>query len=408
MSEKKNWIGYFLIFVFLLVSDDSLLFGTNINNNFILLKFVMYIAISFLILIYIYIKKIPIQINSIRLYLVLVFLIILTATINLDFKVGYIYRICIFGMAFLMSNLFSFEKISHYFYRVMVFLSVYSIITFFLEIFFKNIFSSFPRIVNTAENTYYNLFFSVIPVDNYGVPRSYSIFREPGVFVVFIILSLLLEIYFFEDKSLLKQSLLLLALVTTKSTTGYIVVVLIYLGYLLKSSLTTKEKKIKIIFFILSVVALYYIIIHTNLIFSENKYYSVFGKYEDIDSSNSRVASIIINVILFFNNPFTGIGISRVAEEFSALGLKMYGVIAEHNTNTFLIQLSTYGLVFFSIFSYQVYIFCKNINIQKNSNEIILCLLIIFLALSGENLSNNVMFTSLIFYTNYFKIGDSL
>lgn len=397
-KNEKSLILCAFIFIILLVSDDSLLFGSNSSSLFQMFKFIIYIFIFISMIIYMSRKKIKIDKNKMMYVLILAALIICTSIVNLDFKFGYIYRICILLFSMLVSNLMSLKKLLWHFNKVIMVTSIFSVIVFIIEVQNKDLFRYFPIIINSAGNSFYNLFFTIVPLDNYGVPRNYGFYREPGVFAIFLIIALVIEIYYFEEKSLPRQLILLVTILTTKSTTGYIVICLVYAGYLVKNSSTIREKRIKVVFFILSLFVLYYILNHTNLIFSENKYYSVFGKYDDIDKSNSRISSIFINIRIFLDQPFFGSGISNVTNLFPVIGFNRYGVSTEHNTNTMLLQLSTYGLLFFTVYTKMVFDFAKNVNKDGKIMYTFLISFILILILSGENLSNNILFTSFLFF----------
>ncbi|MDT2719659.1 O-antigen ligase family protein [Enterococcus gallinarum] len=400
MSFKfKDMFLSIIIFIVLFVSDDSLLFGTNSNNLFIFMKFPIYALLAILLMSYCNFNKIKLNVKIIELFLIMSLLIILTCLVNLDFKFGYIYRILSLFLGVLLIHSVRFDYFTHIFLKIFKFICLFSLGVYLIELFSPSLLSKFPILTNSAGNAYFNLFLTVVPVENWGVPRNYGIFREPGVFVIFIVFSLMLELFYKKNSSLLNQTIFLLTLITTKSTTGFIVLIFIYFMVFTSKVQNRNQLIKKIIFLILGLAISYYLIYHTELIFSENQYKSVFNKFNNETDTVARYASLTINFLIFMNSPFLGVGISNLTEVFPQLTAQYYGIYSEHNTNTTLIQFSTFGL-FFGI----IWLFCLYKTTRLFSNNKFVSL-VVFISLQvlfvGENISNNLFLSVLTFYGIY-------
>src|SRR5699024_6858845 len=112
------------------------------------------------ILIYMYKKEIKFTRNSMLLFLVLIILITITSIFNLDWQLGHLLKIIAILLGLLLSRIMTYDIFCKSLVSVMSFLSLFSLGTFFMEIIKLPLIQNFPIIINTAGNTYYNMFFS--------------------------------------------------------------------------------------------------------------------------------------------------------------------------------------------------------------------------------------------------------
>lgn len=214
--------------------------------------------------------------------------------------------------------------------------------------------------------------------------RAYGIFREPGVYQMYVILAMLICLYI-KKKFLTDILIYSLAVLTTHSTTGYICLVLVY-GVMILKMLSVKNRKTIII--LLGVFAV-------GLLVSPRLISNIVAKFTatggDAHSWMSRAASFASNIYLWSKNPLLGIGMNGVAENFAyvtknVFGLNAGGIAITDDTNSILIYFAAYGLV-------PGIIFCAGIwrGIRKAEKSILcsLMVMLIFVCLfAGEQVNN--------------------
>ena len=91
--------------------------------------------------------------------------------------------------------------------------------------------------VNTSGMSFYNLFIVVIPKIYYYssiMVRNFGLFREPGVYQMYIILALIIQLFIFSKPNLKITIMYILVLISTFSTTGYIALLLLLGTYMVK------------------------------------------------------------------------------------------------------------------------------------------------------------------------------
>lgn len=390
-ADFKSVIFMFLI---LFISDDSLLLGTNSEPLTVIVKFGFFISLTLFGIAHIWNRKLKIDRDTFMIFIILSMLIFLSAIINVDIRFGYLYRIWILLLGVIYTKVLSYEKIIVSFVSVMQFIASYSIVVYVIEIFRKNLLTYFPTIINSANNTFYNLFFTVVPHQNWGVPRNYGFFREPGVYIIFLLLALAFRIFIIGSPKIWNQIILVVAVLTTRSTTGYIALVILYVLYIFSDTKKVKDLVVKFTILLTSISLLYYLTNYTDIIYSDNPYMGVLNKFDTLENSVARISSITINLELFLKNPITGLGISKVLELFPNLVLLRYGIYTEHNTNTTLIQFSMYGVIFGIIFAMLLFKSMRKNTDWYSALSIFIILQILFI---GENISNNLFLSILLF-----------
>lgn len=204
----KKIYEYVVLFAIIALSPDTLLGGVVIGvyRSTLILCIIclpMYLEV---------IKRKNIS-KDILIAIILISLIMLSMLINRDF-VGYHFYI-LFSIinGYIYSKEFLIKEMKNKYINIMLFLCVYSLITTYI---IKYIIPGVPTIINTANVVFYNYIFSyAIPTANYI--RNFGIFREPGVFQMFISLALLFE---FNKTNISKKNILIftLTMISTFST----------------------------------------------------------------------------------------------------------------------------------------------------------------------------------------------
>jgi hypothetical protein len=383
--------------VVIVVSDDTLLFGTNLDNRFLDAKYIIINSIFCLLLIRAFVKRIHISVNAFLIALTMILLVIISCALNNDFRLGYIYRCVLIMTGLLFTTMISFHDFARYYDKVMRVLAIASLIGFALFISFNTVLDLFPLILNFSHMEFYNLFLTVVPKYSGGFARNFGIFREPGVFQMFLIIGILFQMFVLKKPDTKVQILYIVALITTFSTTGYIALIFIGALYLIKRNNFKEEKKSKTIIIICLVLIFTYLSLFTDFIYKE-EYGSVFGKLTNSNSSTvgARVASVVVNLKLFLNSPIWGLGVTNVDTQFAPLAQSILGVYTIHNTNTVFWQLAAYGAIFTLLWMYGIYKLCRRIGI--NRLDILFIFIIFNILFVGENLAYSLITNVLIFY----------
>lgn len=388
---KERWY-LILILLIVFVSDDTLLFGTNANPVFEYVKYACYLISTIGLLVNVSITKSSTK--STRIAISMCLLILFSSFINNDVRMGLLYKMVIILFAAMFSKHISLKLFAYKYCKVISFLAFVSIIGTVLAMIVPSFYSFAPKITNTAGNVFNNLYVYVVSLD-FGSIRNYGIYREPGVYQMYLVLALFFELFIVESYSIKRIACYIVALLLTFSTTGFISLFLILILFQIsgeKNRISVKQKRIFGCFvFVVSL----YLVFYTDMLSSEGV---VFGKLsnEDDHSSIARMSSITSNIEIWLNNPLFGAGLQSVADQFPLLTLQRYGFPSTHNTNTFLCELATFGIFYFILFVMGIYKFCKNVT--HTSVEKILLILIMCVLSVGEKLTFSPFFYIIIFY----------
>lgn len=393
----NNKLLLIMVIIAIVVSDDTLLFGTNLDNRFISAKYIIIIATFCLLFIRVFAERIKINANVFLIAITMMSLLIISCVLNNDFRLGYFYRCILVMSGLLFTTVISFDDFTLHYDKVMKSLAIASLIGFALFRSFAIVLDLFPTVLNSAHMEFYNLFFTVIPKYSGGFARNYGIFREPGVFQMFLIIGLMFQMFALKRPRTKVQIVYIIALVTTFSTTGYIALIFVAILYFTKKNDSHGEKTSKVIIIVCLLLILIYLLFFTGFIYKEG-YGSVFGKLTDSTNASlsARLASVVVNLKLFFNSPVWGVGVTHVDTSFAPLAQSILGVYTIHNTNTVFWQLAAYGAIFTFLWLCGIYKLCRRLSVKKIDTMVIF---IIFMILFfGENLSYSLITSVLLFY----------
>lgn len=349
MTKNKiidNKLILLLTLVIIVFSDDTMMFGTNSIEMFTNIKLLVQI-ITCLILCYRFIRDGSVRrVQKPGQYCLFFCAIIIACMImNRDIRLGYFFMICIVLMSFLFAYYIDFKSFIECFEKVIFYLAVCSIIGMVLGEIYPAALRLLPTITNAGGHKFSNAFVFVYS-DIWG--RSFGIFREPGVFQLFLILGMLFNLYIYEKVSIFRTLIYSVAVIFTLSTTGFIALFFILIVYLIR--IGKHNAGLWFGFVIVLGVGVSILLTKTNLL-SVNG--SVFNKFLDTGKTRlttaARYSSITSNIKIWLSNPILGRGLSFVDSEFWVLTIRDYGVDTRSNTNTLLCMLSTYGAFFVAI-----------------------------------------------------------
>lgn len=398
----KKYIILLITLLIICTSKDTLLFGTNGNPVFIILGYILLIFTVFLLL-YATSRKRNAFLYPARGGYILGLLslsILITCILNFDINIKYFYQICLMICGYLYVYLVPFNKFKKIFSDIIVVLSIASIFSFVIYYINYELLNIFPILSNTNGVQYYFTGVSFIPIKvAYTMYRSYGIFREPGMYMVFLNIALMFEL--FSKKINYKRIIVLsLALLTTLSTAGYLSLFLILIVFISKAKIKIQNK----IYFIICVS----VVIASILSFIDYEFFFnriIMKLFDGGSSSDARLDSITINILLLLDNihaiPF-GLGFENVESSFLKKAIEIKSLAGIHNTNTFFKILSVNGFVFFSIYMSSLLLFWR----KYYKKEYIALFLIFCILLSNEDMILNCLTYILPFYT--FKVNNKV
>lgn len=400
MRQKKIILNnecwkIFLVVIIIVVSDDTLMFGTNSNTIFETIKYMILIMLLFGLSI----KFLPrINLQSIKytsiICAVLCALVLISGILNEDLRTGYFYKCIILILSCEITKSLNLKEFAIIFEKNLFVLAFVSVVCTLIAEINLSIFSIFPVFYNSANTPFYNLGIYMIPVSKLLL-RNYGIFREPGVYQMFLILALLFHIYYTEKIRISHLAVFILGIVFTFSTTGYIALALFLLLFLIKKNDIFSENKKKYIVVFLLILGIIYMITQTNLLSTDGM---IFDKFLNTKRTTTiaRTSSVFANIEIWKKNPIFGAGLIKVSELFPKLSYELYGKAVSHNTNTLLCELATYGLIY-TIILVSGYIKFSH-TLSEKKVERILVLLIIFILSCGEKLTFSPIIYILLFY----------
>lgn len=341
MIIRKN-IGYYIfIFLTIMLSDDTLLFGTNGNTLFSNSKIIFYVGV----IIYSFTKK------SIKFSIFLPFLLVCTMLLSniatLNFYLGNYLYILVFIYSIAILKLIGAKKYFYYFSEVIIYLSQFSLIIYFINIFLPSLIDFFPVIYNYAEVPFNFLFFSNT-FKGTNEFRNTGIFREPGVFGIYLIISLIDVLFININRKGLKKKFIILifTLLTTLSTGSIIMLPVILIIYFIKEG---KFANLYRILFGSGIFTTLYLVFPDigNIIFGKLNS----DNYEYL-STLARLSSLIVPYNIFIENFLFGVGLENFSRFYSEYSLRLFNIefLSESAaTNTIFNFLAVYGIFFSSV-----------------------------------------------------------
>ncbi len=377
---------FLLTFSSIVFSEDTLIFGTNSNQYFIIFRFVVYFVFLFFFL-----NEVWREINKSTFYftLLITFCVLFTMLLHNDIRNGYLLQLLGVIVALKFSSYMKFREFLKNFSNIIYLLSIVSLIFFVAVNLSTSFFNSLPLITNVADVDFATIYISNIVKSN-GLLRNSSIFREAGVFSIYLIISLMYELFLTENKSIRKQIILFLALITTFSTSGYIVLGIIIMAYVLNAKgIKTKVKFILLSFLV--IITLFPIV-----------FVDVFSKINPDSASYvstfSRTSSFIVPTKIFVENPL-GVGLTKLADLYAYHSYNLFGKQLDSSsvaTNTLLNTFAIYGFVYGSILIYATF---RLVRLFELSRIVGVFILLAFLLLfSSQELRFSLLFNYLIMY----------
>lgn len=396
---KKEFASFMLIFILTVVSNDTFLFGSNINEKMTALPRYGLLAFAIFFGLKLMAKK---RIASWDFVMAGLMALLMTASclhnhISTSFLV--VKNVILFS-GFFFCQYVDFKIWSRYFRKVMLFLSICSIAMTLFAYITPSLILALPKAINTAAVGMYVGFFSGIlddAMNNTTFIRCPGVFWEPGVYQIYLNIAILLTLYSSEKKKNKSIIVYLIALLFTFSTTGFIAVAWIFATTVIFSKNTKRSAKKTIIYFVLLTFALL-----ATLFLSETQlFHFVFGKLNGTNGSyTARLAGFVINYEIALDNPIFGFGpdMIKMSDEFikrSSASTIVFGS-TRHNTNTLMYQFAAFGIPFGLLYLFGTFNFGRQLANNKMAILSIFGTLVILYI--GENLFSSIFPYIIVFY----------
>ena len=264
---------------------------------------------------------------------------------NLDFFSNE-YWILECTISFLVINLYDYRKLLVKFERIMFFICSFYTFCYFIARLFLDVLQNPIYLFLERCHIFYphsqNLNFYI---SGAAVMRSCAFYREPGIYQMFIILALEVELLSKRPKRIWHILIYCISLLATYSTTGYICLFIVLLGWGFISFCSTRcIRKSILVGIMCGMIGVLRIMPQLAQI--------VVSKFlatgESGHSWLSRKASVLTNLFFWGENSVTGVGIHRIMSDFTDVTKDIFHIKAgsyliNDNTNTVLLFFAAFG-----------------------------------------------------------------
>lgn len=404
-NRIKDLFYTIIVFLIIFISPETFIFGTNESEIMRKIGTYIHIPVAYMLFIVCFDtfwgeKKLFDKKKTILSFFILTILCWLTFFVVERGRVEqYVYKTLLMMEAAMLIILLNRECLFNYMNKVLLFFATYSVIVYFLTVLFPSLVAFFPVVSNYLGFKLNFLGFSMTPFAVGTLLRSTGIFREPGVLAVFMMIGLYLSL--FEKRRNWKHIIVyIISILLTFSTTAYLVMPILLMVYLIRErnffiNFFNKNRHFNMLIFLI-IICLIFVGLNTK--YGIRMYNLVFSKFDKTShayvSTDARITSIKANIDAAINNPLLGSGAYGANTKFSDYSDTYSVSKTKDNTNTLLILLSQFGFVFFTIVVYLLYSFFRLNNGALDSTLLFISL---FLILSGEDLTNNIILYLLIF-----------
>lgn len=233
-------LGFLSVGLMICFNHDSLIVGvSSLGTNLCLVPFILIFALFAWGLLC---KHLKINVPAIIIALILCALLLINAIVFSDLRGGYIFIIMGILSAAFICTIYDYHDLIKWFIWWMVFLTVYSLIcTYLLKMFVFRGILPIPAVTNSAGANFLNFGLSyVVNIESYF--RNFSIFREPGIYQVFLNIAIIFELFARKRKNELWLIILLIGVISTFSSIAYMATVLILLGAVINGFFFERSK----------------------------------------------------------------------------------------------------------------------------------------------------------------------
>ncbi len=383
-----------LVLICIFISEDTLLFGTNVNNVFIISKYIIYVLLLIFTILTSKFRNIyRFEVSKV----ILVLLIVLLSTlINNDFRAGISALILVFICSLIFINKIDFKSFMAQFTSVILFLCKFSIIVYLVNIISPNLLSYFPIINNYADVSFRFVLFSNV-FESGNEFRNTGIFREPGVYAIYILFAILNELFVNKESSTNRRTLILIVtLITTMSTSAFIILPVIFSLY---SSINLNRKVLFItLLFSIALLLLFYKFPNAlDIVFSK-----LDSRNYEYASTLSRISGFQTSISIFLDHPIFGSGLSNFVDSYKDYSFKIFGIPFTSDstaTNTIANIFAVFGFFMGVLYLHFLY----DLSRLFVKRHVIIMFIIFLLMFSTQELRFSLFFNVMIAYGIFFN-----
>ena len=301
----QNKIINIIVLVTILVSDDTLFFGTPGNDTFILIKYVVLFGL-YVWLITSYHHTVSHDSLTKIICGVMCGCVIFSGIINSDLRLGVFYKCFILMLSLVIASKLRYNEYSKAFTDIIVVIATISVVFMSIATISLSLLSFAPVYTNIADQPFYNFLVFLVPTDVEHL-RNYGFFREPGVFQMYLIMALIFNTYSTNNFKLKYFIILSIALVFTYSTTGFIAYGVFLIVFFLQSKKNRIAKSILRKITLLLIVSITFLSLKTDLLSSEGM---IFDKFENTNRGTTiaRLASYTSTFDLWCESSISSVG----------------------------------------------------------------------------------------------------
>lgn len=315
-SVVAPWRGVLIIILSIFISDDTLLFGHTQSIAMVCAK----ILVNFIVLFF-SARALKLD-NSIGFLAVFFIMVICSVAANTDINLNYGYLAFMMLVAYAFTGYISFSLYAKVYVDTILWLSCVCVLYWLLRDFFVG---RVPVVSNGIGVPASTIFFC----SSYGSGgRAMSIFREPGIYAMYLAVALIFELIFLKRKGFLRTSILCGAMFLTFSSAGILISIPIFVTWLFKQGGRSMGMFIKAALLVGVCVLL--------VLFNDSIQHNTIDRNfsEEALEANPRIVSQIVPLSIWLAHPFTGCGISNFLGEWEQRTFELYGVLLGEGSST--------------------------------------------------------------------------
>ncbi len=409
-TNKNIRTAQLSVFLIVFFSNDTTLFGTNMNQAFVALGFKLE-AIIMLGIVAVYTVNhgylISLNKRMAVIWSIFVLGVLATSCINQDFRGGYVTLILMAAVGAFTTKCISLIAFSRAYVNVFKFFAICSILGRVITDVVPSLRYVGLHVQRSTGQVFYHYILYARSIEQIGGNRNYGIFREPGVFQAYLIIAIIICIILFDKRNYKKEiigiAVLVLATMMTKSTTAYIELILVWLFFSIKGNRHAKGKE-KTVILVTEMVVVTLLICYLCM-YSFGAGPSIVKRVflDKFDSSSesyasgfTRMASIGANIRLWLKNPLFGVGITNKSQAYNDLVYSLYGNSVDSDTNTVLATFSQFGCLVGMIIV--VGVFGLTCIIGNRRKERLIALIMVLVLLSTEYFLFSALFNVWLWY----------
>lgn len=329
----------------------------------------------------------------------MVTLLLVTIALNQDFRGAYLALLLSWGTAFALVHIVPFKSFVEHYTSIIYFVAISSLIAQYVLFPVVDVLPGFlfSRFINLAGVPFINMRIAYL-IDFPHFLRNLGIFREPGVYQIFLNFALMLELYFNSTVRINFRRVLvfMITIFSTFSIPGYIAALLLIMGYLFSGRLnySMQGRKLLALLMLISVAGLVLYLVapafRTEVVSALDKLLTRGVTFQ------GRMTSITATLQAWQLRPIFGSGISSglLTETYDRIARDVIGPVSI--TTTHGAYLAAFGLLFVLLNLFMIYrLACK-----LSSMRLIRGLLFatIVLLLNTQFMIYNEIVYSLVFY----------